>query len=77
MASETIEMLLAIGEAGKSLRKRNAAEVLGVPAWAGQCPGGGGEKSPVFCGRKHAYFSSFTNRKLRCIRRFVELNSSL
>ena len=59
MAGETIEMLLAIGEAGKSVGERNAAEILRVPAWTGERPGRRGEKSPAFCGCKHASFSRF------------------
>src|SRR5262249_14423924 len=59
MTGEAIEMLFAIGKTRKSVRKRNAAEVLGVPVWTGQCPSGGCEKSPVFCSRKHASNSRF------------------
>ena len=56
VAREAVEVLLAIGETGKSLRQGNAAQVFGVPAWAGQRPRGGREKSLAFCYGKHAYF---------------------
>ncbi|MGA7099138.1 MAG: hypothetical protein WB019_02580, partial [Pseudolabrys sp.] len=42
MARETIEVLFAISEAGKTLRQRYTTEVLGVPIGTGQCAGRGG-----------------------------------
>src|SRR5262249_51351119 len=71
---EAIEMLLAIGEAGKTLREGNAAQILGVPARAGQRPRGRSEKSFAFCRSKHATSPHFTNGKPRCAHGFVQVN---
>jgi hypothetical protein len=67
---EAIEMLLAIGKAGKSLPRRFSVYQLGRGS------------APVVVVRRALSFvvvntltsPDFTNRKLRCIRCVVELN---
>jgi hypothetical protein len=74
VAGKAIEVLLAVGETGKTLRQRNAAQIFGVPVGPGQGPGGGRQESLVLCRCKHAYLSWSSNRKPRCMHGDVQVN---
>jgi hypothetical protein len=53
VASEAIEMLLAIRLLRESLRQRHAAQVCGVPAGPRQRAGGGRQQRLAFGGGEH------------------------
>ena len=55
VAGEAVEMLFPVGQPREALRQRNAAQILGVPAWAGQSPGGGGEQGLALADGQHGH----------------------